>query len=95
MFTPALSNDKAVLPYGLGWFVQEANKTRMVWHYGHFPPIASSLYLKVPEHNVTFLLLANTSQLSDSYELQDGDVMRSPYARLFVNHFVFENGDTQ
>jgi CubicO group peptidase (beta-lactamase class C family) len=92
MFTPTLSNDKKVLPYGLGWFVQEINEIKIVWHYGHFPPIASSLYLKVPEHNVTFLLLANTSQLSDSYELQNGDVMRSPYARLFLNHFVLGSG---
>jgi len=95
MFTPTLSNDKKVLPYGLGWFVQEVNKTKLVWHYGHFPPIASSLYLKVPEHNLTFLLLANSSQLSDSYDLQEGDVMRSPWARLFLNRFVFEGEDAR
>jgi len=95
MFTPTLSNDKKVLPYGLGWFVQEINKTKIVWHYGHFPPIASSLYLKVPEHDLTFLLLANTSQLSDSYELAAGDVMRSPYASLFLNHFLFKSRNTK
>jgi CubicO group peptidase (beta-lactamase class C family) len=95
MFTPTLSNDKKVLPYGLGWFVQEINKTKLVWHYGHFPPIASSLYLKVPEHDLTFLLLANTSQLSDSYDLQKGNVVRSPYAALFLNHFLFKSGSTK
>jgi CubicO group peptidase (beta-lactamase class C family) len=94
MFTPTLSNDKKVLPYGLGWFVQEIYKIKLVWHYGHFPPIASSLYLKIPEHNLTFLLLANTSQLSDSYALQEGDVVCSPYATLFLNHFLFKSEDT-
>ncbi len=93
MFTPTLSNDKKVLPYGLGWFVQEINKTKVVWHYGHFPPIASSLYLKIPEHNLTFLILANTSQLSDSYGLGDGDVMQSPYASLFLNSFLLKSED--
>jgi hypothetical protein len=68
---------------------------KIVWHYGHFPPIASSLYLKVPEHNMTFLLLANTSQLSDSYGLQEGDVTRSPYASLFLNHFVSDSPSSQ
>ncbi|MFX0046502.1 MAG: serine hydrolase domain-containing protein [Candidatus Hermodarchaeota archaeon] len=95
MFTPTLSNDKKVLPYGLGWFVQEINETKVVWHYGHFPPIASSLYLKIPEHNLTFFLLANTSRLSDSHGLQEGDVMRSPYATLFLDHFIFKGGDSE
>ena len=95
MFTPTLSNDKKVLPYGLGWFVQEIKKTKIVWHYGDFPPAASSLYLKVPGHDLTFLLLANTSQLSGSYGLHEGNVMRSPYATLFLKHFFFKRGESK
>ncbi len=95
LFTPMVSNDGKVLPYGLGWFVQETRETKLVWHYGEFPPTISSLYLKVPEHNLTFLLLANTSQLSGPYRLYKGNVMTSPYATLFLDNFVFKGGELQ
>jgi CubicO group peptidase (beta-lactamase class C family) len=93
MFTPTLSNNQEILPYGLGWFVQKTKGIKLVWHYGHFPPFASSLYLKISEHDLTFLILANSSQLSDTYSLGEGDVTQSPYASLFLNTFVFGEGN--
>ena len=49
MFTPNISTKGTVLPYGLGWFVQEHMSVKIVWHYGWAPFAYSSLILKVPE----------------------------------------------
>ena len=35
MYTPTISTSGKILPYGLGWFVQEYKGIKMVWHYGH------------------------------------------------------------
>jgi CubicO group peptidase (beta-lactamase class C family) len=88
LFTPTVSNGGDALPYGLGWFVQKHRGTTLVWHYGNWPPIISALYLKVPEQQLTFILLSNSDRLSSPYSLGNGDVLRSPYAKLFLDHFV-------
>ena len=74
-------------PYGLGWFVQPANGVTLIWHYGQWPQF-SALYLKVPERNITLLLLANSSDVSSRFQLAGGDVTTSSFARLFLRLFV-------
>jgi CubicO group peptidase (beta-lactamase class C family) len=87
-YSPALDPDGRVLPYGLGWFVQDRNGVRMLWHYGWWIG-SSSLIIKVPERRLTFVLLANSDMLSRKFDLgQDEDVLRSPFAREFVAAFV-------
>jgi CubicO group peptidase (beta-lactamase class C family) len=87
-WTNAVSTtDGRQLPYGLGWFVQRYNGTRLVWHYGSWPQY-SALYLKVPERQLTLLLLANSGGLSDQFPLAAGDVDVSPFARVFLRMFV-------
>ena len=44
----------------------------------------SSLILKVPSRQLTFLLLANGDGLSAPFQLQSGDVTRSLFATLFL-----------
>ncbi len=90
MFTPALSNAGTELPYGLGWFTQRYQDTYLVWHYGWFPPSVSTLILKVPEENITFIILANIDSLSRNYWLGDGDVLNSPVALTFYKTFIFQ-----
>jgi CubicO group peptidase (beta-lactamase class C family) len=89
LFTAARSSTGEVLPYGLGWFVEEWNGNRLVWHYGWFPPTVSALYLKVPDRNLTFLLLSNCDGLSAGMPWTARGVRASPYARLFLDHFVY------
>jgi len=89
MFAAARSSMGKVLPYGLGWFVEEWNGNSLVWHYGWFPPTVSALYLKVPDRNLTFLLLSNCDGLSAGMPWTARGVRASPYARLFLDHFVF------
>ena len=87
MFTASRSSNGKVLPYGLGWFVEEGD-VKLVWHYGWFPPVISALYLKVPERNLTFILLSNCDLLSAGVSWSTFGVRASPFARLFLAHFV-------
>src|SRR5215212_8435106 len=87
-WTNAVSNTTGQrLPYALGWFVQEYNGTRLVWHYGSWPQY-SALYIKIPQRQLTLLLLANSGGLSDQFALAAGDVNVSPFARTFLRIFA-------
>lgn len=90
MFAPTVSTSGGELPYGLGWFTQDYQETRLVWHYGYWPPSVSSLILKAPKEKLTLIVLANTDNLSRPYRLGDGDVLRSPLALAFYERFVYE-----
>lgn len=70
-------------PYALGWFVQSTVAGRAVWHYGQWPTF-SSLILKLPDRDVTLILLANSDGLSSRFPLTAGDVAASPFARAFI-----------
>jgi CubicO group peptidase (beta-lactamase class C family) len=88
MFTPTISNSGKQLPYGLGWFVQYHKEVKLVWHYGHAPKAYSSLILKVPGEELTFILLANSDGASAPFRLGAGNVLRSPFAVAFLNRFT-------
>jgi len=89
MFTPTVSTTGAELPYGFGWFTQSYKGTRLIWHYGYWDCI-SSLILKVPDEDITFIILANTDMLSRPYRLGDGDVLTSTVALVFLKTFVLQ-----
>ena len=72
------------IPAGLGWFVQYYNGQRVVWHFGNVPNAYSSLIIKLPERNLTFILLANSDRLVAPYQVPAGDVSRSLFATLFL-----------
>jgi CubicO group peptidase (beta-lactamase class C family) len=80
MFTSTISNSGQSLPYGLGWFIQEHAGTRLVWHYGWAPDAYSSLILKMPDEELTLILLTNS--------VGAGNVLKSPFAVAFINHFT-------
>jgi CubicO group peptidase (beta-lactamase class C family) len=86
-WTSVVTPEGKTLPYGLGWFVQQAQHFSLVWHYGHGFE-ASSLLIKLPEHRVTFVILANSDGLSRWRSLgDDGDLFASPAAVLFLNWY--------
>lgn len=87
-FTPFTSNGGQPLPYGLGWFTQDYKGTRLIWHYGYWTG-NSSLILKVPERGLTFIVMANTDNLSRPTDLGAGDVLSSPAALAFLKTFIF------
>ena len=89
-WTPASGRNGRTLPYGLGWFIQQHQGERLIWHYGYWPDSFSSLYVKVPRANVSFILLANSDALSAPFRLGGGDVTRSAFANTFLQLFAFD-----
>jgi len=83
-WTPRVDPAGAPSPMGLGWFVQYYKGERIVWHFGYVPNAYSSLILKLPARHLTLILLANSDGLSASFDLQQGDVTKSPFAALFL-----------
>lgn len=83
-WTQVVTPDGAVLPTGLGWFVQSYRGERVVWHFGYVPNAYSALMLKLPARKLTFILLANSDGLSAKFQLSSGDVTRSVFATVFL-----------
>jgi CubicO group peptidase (beta-lactamase class C family) len=88
IWTNATSAVRGPLPTGLGWFVQSYKGERLVWHFGYAPGAFSSLILKVPGRNMTFIALANSDDLGAPSSLANGDVTWSVFAKLFLGLFV-------
>ena len=87
-FTPSLSTKGQALPYGLGWFTQNYKGTKLLWHYGYWTG-NSSFILKVPERNMTFIIMANSDNLSRPTDLGSGDALSSPVGVAFLKTFIF------
>jgi CubicO group peptidase (beta-lactamase class C family) len=86
-WTAVTTPEGRTLPYALGWFVQQHQGLSLVWHYGHMLE-ASSLIVKVPKEQVTFVILANSDGLSRWRRLGDeASVLASPAATLFLNWY--------
>lgn len=90
-WTAFASNSGQRLPHGLGWFVTDYHGTRLIWHYGHWGTGFSAIYLKVPEKNVSLIMLANSEALAD-HQFQVGeDITNNVFACNFLRLFVFED----
>jgi CubicO group peptidase (beta-lactamase class C family) len=87
-WNPAFNRAGASVPMGLGWFVQQNRGQRVVWHIGNVPNAYSSLVIRVPAYDLTFILLANSDRLASPYQLHQGDVTKSPFANLFLRLFI-------
>lgn len=88
-WTPFVSNSGRALPHGLGWFVQNYQGLKLIWHYG-YEDSYSALLLKVPEQKLTFILLANSDALSAPF-YQTGGVETSVFACSFLRTFALAN----
>lgn len=87
-WTNAASASGVPLPSGIGWFVQRYEGERIVWHFGASTDAFSSLILKVPNRDLTLILLANSDGLSSFFPLAEGDVTASLFARVFLRLFL-------
>jgi len=84
-----VTNNGDTIPYGLGWFVQEINGAKVVFHYGWQPEAYSGLYIKLPRENQTMIMMSNCENLSAPFVKQgfDKDLRKSPFAQLFLETF--------
>lgn len=89
-WTPFVSNSGRELPHGLGWFVEKYQGLKLIWHYGHWGTGFSATYLKVPEHNLSLILLANSEALSDPF-YRTGGIETNVFACAFLRLFAFED----
>jgi CubicO group peptidase (beta-lactamase class C family) len=80
-WTPFVSNGGERLPYGLGWFVTDWHGSRLVWHYGQWGSGFSAMYLKVPEKNVSVVMLANSEAFA---VFDDWDVTSNAFMCSFL-----------
>ncbi len=85
MFTPFQSH----LPYGYGIFSETFNNTKLIWAYGQYD-CYSSLFLKVPTHDLTLILLANNNLMSDPARLIYSNATSSLFVMSFLKNFAFE-----
>ena len=90
MFTPFISNSGEELPHGLGWFIDNDEGVKIIWHYGYWDAY-SALIMKIPEREIAFVILANSNRLSSASQGlgTDQDVNHSVVAQEFLNAFVY------
>ncbi|HKP37386.1 MAG TPA: serine hydrolase [Pyrinomonadaceae bacterium] len=87
-WTPFVSNSGKRLPYGLGWFVMNHHGTRLIWHTGDWGSGFSAFYFKVPEKNLSLIMLANSEALVE-HQYSIGEVMVDDAVRnVFVCSFL-------
>lgn len=79
------------LPYGLGWFLQDYEGLRLVYHYGIWNG-ASSLFLHLPDQHMTLILLTNCMRLSSHFDIQGpSGIASSSFALAFLHTFAVQN----
>jgi len=88
LLKPFELTDKSIAPYGYGWFTQKYKGYTLIWHYGLQPKAYSGLYLKVLEKDLTFVILANSENLSKPFDLGKGNILNSKFANVFLNEFL-------
>jgi len=84
MWTPPRAPDGQPFPYAFGWFVQQYDNEKVIWHNGLLPDRYSALYLKLPDAKLSLFLLANSDALSMPFRLAAGDVSHSAFACAFI-----------
>jgi CubicO group peptidase (beta-lactamase class C family) len=87
MWSPTRTATGAVLPYGLGWFVQEHEGETLLWHSGLWEGAYSAIYLRVPSRRITLILLANSDGLWWDNPLDGAQIHRSPFVAAFLEAF--------
>ncbi len=85
IFTPFKNN----LPYGQGVFTQKFQNHELIWGYGQYD-CYSSLLLKVPGKDLTFIIAANNNLISDPARLIYGDITYSLFALSFLKNYVLD-----
>jgi CubicO group peptidase (beta-lactamase class C family) len=96
-WTPFISTGGQRLPYGFGWFVEDHHGVTLIWHYGHWGTGFSGIYLKVPENDLSLVLLSNSEALADHQFLADEEpvawtITRNAFACSFLRLFVLDDG---
>ena len=74
--------------YRRGWFLEDWNGQRLLWHSGWNEQKGSALYLKVPGKRLTLIVFANTEAIWWDNSLVKAEVAESPLARRFLEEYA-------
>jgi CubicO group peptidase (beta-lactamase class C family) len=85
---PPMGRNGTRLSHGMGWFVQTYNGEPIVWQFGVNDSGSSSMVMMAPRRGLTLVLLANSPGLVRPFALDKGDVVASPFGRLFLGMLV-------
>jgi CubicO group peptidase (beta-lactamase class C family) len=88
MLRPMRSRTGESLPYSVGWFAQRHAGHELRWHSGWWDDAYSALYLKVPDENLTLILLANSEGVWWDNPSASAQVQQSSFARAFFRAFL-------
>lgn len=88
MWTPPTGPDGTAASYAYGWWVQEWEGHRLVWHGGWWPDAYAGLLLKAPDDGWTLVAQANTDGLHWGNPLNKAEVEKSALAAKFLHLFV-------
>ena len=90
LWTPPLNADGAPSVYVHGWYVQDYQGERLIWHSGVEDEAYSAIYLKLPERGLTLIAMANRDVLGWGNRLDRAEVERSPVVQAFFTAFGIE-----
>ncbi|MEO1222068.1 MAG: serine hydrolase domain-containing protein [Pseudomonadota bacterium] len=90
MWTPPVNADGKASDYAHGWWTQEWNGKRLVWHGGWWPDAYAGLLLKVPEERIALVALGNTDGLHWGNRVNVAEIETSPLALKFLELFAAE-----
>jgi CubicO group peptidase (beta-lactamase class C family) len=87
MWTPPVNSAGERLGYAYGWFVEDYQGHRVIYHYGYYPNAWSAVMMIVPERELVFVALANGNGLNAGNGIGpiEGHVMACTVLREFVD----------
>ncbi len=89
MWTPTPGADGSPEPHGFGWYVEEINGRKAVWHGGWWPDAYAGMIVIVPEEELVFVALGNTDGLHwGNNPLNDTNIASSPLVAAFADLFL-------
>jgi CubicO group peptidase (beta-lactamase class C family) len=88
MWAPPIMSDGKPAAYAYGWWVQEWQGHKLVWHGGWWPDAYAGLLLKAPDDGWALIALGNTDAIHWDNPLHEAEVEKSPLAAKFLNLFV-------
>lgn len=88
MWTPPSGLDGKPAPYAYGWYVQDWQGHKLVWHAGWWPDAYAGLLLKAPGDGWALIALGNTDGIRWGNPLHRAEVEKSPLAAKFLSLFV-------
>ncbi|HAQ36403.1 MAG: hypothetical protein CMF74_17845 [Maricaulis sp.] len=89
MWTPPVNADGAPSDYSNGWFVEDWNGERLIFHSGWQPGAYSAIYLRVPGRNLTLIAMGNSEGLWWGNRPDRAEIENSPLVqRLFAAYGI-------